>query len=304
MKNTVKLLQTFFPFFRSKLIMGKKRIIPTIALLVLFLVLPLFSWCTVPVVDSTKFAQLKAVLIVGHQEDGTKEAIEKMEKIALFLKKKKVTVLSFYDQKADWTKIKEASKGAHFFIYSGHGSTLGENGCAGGLCVNSMISSKTVTEELKLATNAIVIFKSVCRGAGSSAGDDGDIGMKEAEKRVSDYSKPFFKTGAAAYFANNLGSGVENFLKAFFEGKDIHACFEASLGWGTEKELDKAYSNDATKQICIASTDWGGGTVTRTTYTNGVKKVEQIPASKDYSAAYVAHKKFSILDVLKSTASK
>ena len=210
--------------------MTKKRILTTIVLVLLLQLLPGLSWSTTLLVDSTKFSKLKAVLIVGHQEDGTKEAIEKMEKIALFLKKKKVNVVSFYDQKAYWAKIKEAAKGAHFFIYSGHGSTMGENGCAGGLCVNSMVNSRTITEELKLATNAIIIFKSVCNRAGSSAGDNGDIGIKEAEKRVSDYSNPFFKTGAAAYFANNLGSGVENFLKAFFEGKDIHSCYEASLG--------------------------------------------------------------------------
>lgn len=248
-------------------------------------------------VDSTKFNKLKAVLVVGHQEDGTQEAVSKMEGIATFLRSKKIKVICFYDTAAKWTNIVTAAKGAHFFIYSGHGTTLGENGNVGGFCVKSMVSSQKITEDLKLAKNAIVIFKSVCYGAGSSAGDNKDIGKAEAEKRVSEYAKPFFSVGATAYFANNMGGGVEDFLKAFFAGKSMHECYEASLGWGTKTELNKAYKYDATKNIVITSCHWEGKT-TRTTYTNGVKKVEEVPSVKDYPIAYVANSLFTINEIL------
>ncbi len=59
------------------------------------------------------------------------------------------------------------------------------------------------------------------RRAGSSAGDNGDIGGKKALKRVSDYSKPFLKIGASAYYANNFGEGCLSFLNDFFECKNI-----------------------------------------------------------------------------------
>lgn len=50
----------------------------------------------------------------------------------------------------------------------------------------------------------MVIFKSVCGGAGFSADDRIDIGTDEAKKRVCSYASPFFKIGSAAYYANNI----------------------------------------------------------------------------------------------------
>jgi hypothetical protein len=266
-------------------------------------------------VNDKLFTSFKAVLIVGPQEDGTNSAIESMNKIAELFKIKGVTVEQFYNDQADWEKIKMASKSANFFVYSGHGSTMGVEGKTGGLCLKSMVSSKNITEELKLRNNAIVIFKSVCRGAGSSAGDDGDIGVNEALIRVTDYSKPFFEIGAACYYANNIENGCILFLNEFFSGKSIKDCFEESTKTitqtttinGVEKveqiassdtkiELSNEYKYDKNKQISIVSNDWGGMT-TRTTYTNGIKKVEQIPSSKNYDIAYVANPNFTINDL-------
>ena len=241
---------------------------------------------------------LKAILIVGPLEDITDSSIESMDKIAGLLKSKGVKVHRFYNTNADWDKIKAASKGANFFIYSGHGSTLGEGGKSGGLCLQSMVSSNRIVEELELHSNAIVIFKSVCRGAGSSADDSGDIGIGEATIRVSDYATPFFKIGASCYYANNLGDGCLTFLSDFFSGKTIKECFELSAKRWTKIELSKKYPWDNAKEISIASTDWGG-TTTRTTYANGLKKVEKIPTSKQYNIAYVGYPDFTIYDVMK-----
>ena len=121
--------------------------------------------------------KLKAVLIVGHQEDGTSSAISSMDKVADLFEKNNVITKKFYDKNAQWKKIIEASKDASFFVYSGHGSNLGINGCTGGLCIESRVTSQELIDELKLKENAIVIFKSVCGGAGSSASDNGDIGI-------------------------------------------------------------------------------------------------------------------------------
>lgn len=246
---------------------------------------------------SKDYSKLKAILVVGYQEDGTKEAMKSIDELADFFTKKGIKVEKFYDSKADWEKIKTAAKGANFFVYRGHGTSLGDNGDPGGLCIAQRISSKTIEQDLKLAPNALIIFKSVCYGAGSSAGDDGDIGIIEATKRVTSYAKPFFKTGAAAYYANNQEAGCLHFLNDFFDGETISKCFENSSTTWNQVEINKKWSIDATKNIGIASSDWGG-TATRTTYTNGVKKVEEIPNSKNYSIAYVANPEYTIKDLL------
>lgn len=236
---------------------------------------------------------LKAVLVVGHQEDGTAEAIKLMEQIRLTLQQNGVQVSTFYDQKAVWGNIRTAATGAHFFVYSGHGSTMGPNGSSGGLCITERISPDSLLADLKLAPQALILFSSVCRGAGSSAGDDGDIGIAEAQQRVEDYSAPFFQMGAAAYYACNLSGGVKTFLTHFFQGKNLQQCYDLSLnGWATT-ELNEAYGPDQKKQICIASSKWKG-MATLTTYTNGKKKVEKVPAGKSYNTAYVGDPTYSL----------
>jgi len=260
------------------------------------------------------FSQI-AVLVVGPQEDGTQEAIYDMEKMGDYLKNQGVNVKTFYGNKANWNEINKASNGASFFIYSGHGGSLGENGNAGGLFLSNSVSSQDIVNDLHLKRNSVVIFKSVCNGAGSSAGDDGDIGINEAIKRVSYYSKPFIEIGAACYYANNLGDGCLSFLKDFFDGKTIKECFvNSTQSWWTQTtntngvksvekvlsedpladiEIEKSYKYARNMNISIASTNWGG-TVTRTSYINGVKSVKQVPSSKSYNISYVADPNFSI----------
>ena len=243
------------------------------------------------------YSSLKAVLVVGVHEKKDTSAIKSMNEIADFLKIKGVKVFRFYEDEANWNNIKTTSKDANFFIYSGHGSTMGEGGRSGGLCLKTMVSSKEIIEGLQLKSNSVVIFKSVCRGAGSSAGDNGDIGINEALKRVTDYSKPFFDVGASCYYANNLGSGCLSFLRNFFSEKSVKECFELSSKTWSKIEVSKKYKYDSSKQISIASIDWGG-TATRTTYINGVKKVEKVASYKSYDIAYVANPDFSVKDML------
>ena len=239
---------------------------------------------------------LKAILIVGHQEDGTANAIKYMDKIADIFLENKVSVHKFYDYKANWDEIIEKAKECSFFVYSGHGSNMGENGNVGGICINSMISSSELIDQLRLKEDALVIFKSVCNGAGSSAGDDNDIGITEAKKRVSYYAYPFFEIGASAYYANNFGDGVYNFLTDFLSGVTLKQSYLNSTKKWTNVEFEEVFSRDTSKFFSIASTP-GGGTGTRTSYTNGVKKVEQVEVIKGYSISYVGKPGFSILDI-------
>ncbi len=236
-------------------------------------------------------------MVLGHLEDDTEKEIKKMEIIAKFLTSKGVKVQSFYDKKAIWADIAKASENANFFIYRGHGVQLGEGGTWGGLSLVQSVSAADIAK-IKLAANSLVLFQSVCGGAGSSASDNSDIGLKEANKRVNEYSNTFIKAGAAAYFAVNTQDGVLNTLKALFEGKTLQEAYAKACEYWYKIEFTRAVKKETPNiEISIASSE-GGGTATRTTYINGVKTVEEIPSIKSYDVAYVAPLNFRLDNML------
>lgn len=236
---------------------------------------------------------LNALLIVGHQEDGTAAAIEDMNRIAKLFKRYGVRVHKYYDQKAQWNDIVKTAKDCHFLVYCGHGSTMGKNGNAGGLCIRPFISTKRLLAELKLPDNALVVFKSVCRGAGSSAGDKGDIGLPMARNRVCHYAYPFFEVGATAYYANNYPREVSRFLEDILKGVPLQEAYTKTATRFTTIEFEEPFKRDPSKFFSIASRK-GGRTGTRITYTNGVKSVEEFIAPKSYEIAYIGPPEFSI----------
>jgi hypothetical protein len=228
---------------------------------------------------------LKALLIVGSQEDGTQKAIEKIESISQLFEAYGIETFEFYDDAANWEDIVKIAPECSFLVYCGHGSDLGKDGNAGGFVINSFVSTEEIQDQLKLKQNAVVVFQSVCNGAGSSAGDDGDIGVLTAKNRVYHYAYPFFDIGASVYYANNYTGGCKSFIKNFLDGKSVQDCYNSSLYSFITVEFQDSFSGYLGKDISVASSK-PSGTVTRTTYTNGVKKVEQIPACKSYDIAF------------------
>ncbi len=248
-------------------------------------------------IAQNRYAQgLRAILIVGHQEEGTQKAIRAMNEIADLFETNGVQVYKFYDDQANWQDIVSYARNCNFLVYSGHGSTMGTAKNAGGICISSMVPTAQLIRELRLQPNALVVFKSVCYGAGSSAGDDYDIGLSEAKKRVYHYAYPFFDIGAMGYYADNWGNGAKDFIQAFLAGghlKDIY--YKQAVKWNnieSEDPFDGYYG----KRISISSSD-NGGISTRTTYVNGVKSVEQIRSPKSYDAAFAGNPDFSIFDM-------
>ncbi len=229
-------------------------------------------------------SNLKAVIIVGHVEGQTQSAINEMEKINLFLKKQGVTTFTFYDKKADWNFIKKVANGAHFFIYNGHGSPGGSLNIESGGKTNDLL-------KLTLAKNAVVCFQSVCYGAGSSAGDDAPISSQEALRRINWYAEPFFKIGAGCYYANNYNNGVLSYLKNLFSGSDF-----TSLQNLHTYDTIAQYTNIATYKFGLTTSNFTG-TSTRTSYINGVKKVEQVPCFKTYEIAWISNPAFSLKSI-------
>ncbi len=241
----------------------------------------------------TSLKGLEALLIVGPQQDGTKQAMEKMDKIALLFEEHGIKVHTFYDEGAKWNEIKKISPNCSFMVYAGHGTTSGFGGNYGGICIDSTISTERLLNEFRLKENALVMFKSVCGGAGSSASDDDDIGIEEAKNRVSNYAFPFFKIGASAYYANNFDQGSYNFLKDFLSGVSIQEAYKTSTDLWTTIEFQEPFSEDKTKQFSIASTAAGGYSI-RTTYWDDRKQIDTIPTTKGYKIAFVGNPEFDI----------
>lgn len=238
------------------------------------------------------YPHLKAVLVVGNVQDHTEHSIQSMNRVAKFLREKGVNVYCFYDTAANWNKIRVAATGAHFFIYNGHGSR------GGGLNIHSGGTSHDI-EELHLSKNAFVGFQSVCYGAGSTASDTGTVSQTEALNRVNWYAAPFLKAGAGCYLANNINDGVLGFLYLFFKGENAKQCFQTSIKSSWAKlETIQPYKNDHTKEIGVASTNWGG-TITRTSWKNGVKTVKEVPNYKSFEIAFVGNPAFVIKDFVK-----
>ena len=233
--------------------------------------------------------KLKAILVVGPVEDSTPDFIESMEKINDFLKSQGVITYTFYDTNTQWDKITAASKGANIFIYSGHGN--GSNN----LCLTNhqFISRAQIITDLKLSKNAVVIFKSVCYGAGSSAGDTEDIGVQEAEKRVGNYAELFLSQGAACYYANNEVSGALNFLTDIFSGKTAKESYKPYNRFLEKLEFMKTWERDKDYEIILSSADVSGP-ITHTSYFNGQKTVELVEGFKQYDKAMIAKHHFNI----------
>ena len=243
--------------------------------------------------------KLKAIIIVGHLEDRTQDAMKDMDKVAKLFEQHSISVFRFYDEKANWKEIVHAAKDCHFFVYRGHGSNMGENGNPGGLCINTMVSSEELTNELKLKDNAIVLFQSVCYGAGTTAGDLNDIGIVTAKKRVTHYATPFLKVGAEAYLAINYSDGVLHFLEDFLDGTALKLAYENQTEPWSKVKFNQPFPGYPDKMFSIAASE-GGGTSILTTYNNGKKTQKEIVSPKKYNVAYVGSPAFTIHDIRKA----
>lgn len=252
-------------------------------------------------ISRDSLSQLKAILIVGPIEDITTEQINYFKEVAVFLRDAGITVFEFYDPDANWNDIKIAAEGAHFFIYSGHG-TKNSAGDVGGLVLSDYEHTevKTIIEELKLNKNALIFMQSVCYAAGSSAGDGKDIGINEALSRVEASANPFIKAKCGAYLAINTSKSVISFFNDFFNNKSLKEIYTDNTEWFYEIEIAKKYFYNENLEISVASsTPDKNSYSTLTTYTNGKKKVTKVKSVKSYEMAYIAAPDYCIKDLFK-----
>ena len=227
------------------------------------------------------------MLVIG-SDVNQKNAEAQMKKIELFLDSMNFKVHTFYDPNNSWDDIKKASKDASVFIYRGHGTHLGIDGGFGGIVIDEFVSGKRIADELKFNNSPLVMFISVCGGAGSSAGDETDIGISEAQDRVFGSALPFFLVGAKGYYANNYESGVLGCLRLMSENKTLGEAYEITANKWTGIELIEPIDDNRVNtsyQIGISSRKGGGkSTITRTR--NGVKTIKEVVSPKGYPVAF------------------
>ncbi|MGL4364675.1 MAG: hypothetical protein ACRCSB_05680 [Bacteroidales bacterium] len=177
---------------------------------------------------------LRAVVITGDIDgaygEDTQEYVKWTKETADVLRANGVKVSEFYCPNNDWNKIKQAANGAHFLVYQGHGILLSDSPFEiGGFWLkDDVVRPEQIKSDLKLAPNAVILMGGVCYAAGTSASDGSkDIGMKEAQKRVAMYSKPFMDIGASAYIANNWHGGLAKVTASLFAGKKLSDAYYA-----------------------------------------------------------------------------
>jgi len=240
--------------------------------------------------------QKEAVLIVGDRAPAENKA--RMEELAVILESHKYKVHRFYSPNNKWVDIKKAALNASFFIYNGHGTTLGLDGGFGGLVINEFISAQRIVDELKFNRNPVVIYQSACGGAGSSDGDPLDIGVKEAALRVAETAKPFLMVGASAYYADNYYGGVNGFLQHFLAGEALGDIYVETVASWTTIEMNQALHDETLAgdlNIGISST--GGGKKELIKLVNGKQVKTYEPQEKDYSIAYIGPVDLTLKDI-------
>jgi hypothetical protein len=206
-------------------------------------------------------------------------------------------------REASWAQVKRQAQGVHVFVYAGHGSNQGYDG-TGGLCLSGpgytasdpdydIIPSSDLEASIRLAPGAIVLFQSVCRGAGSSASDGSDIGIEEAVRRVESYSRVFFTMGAAAYCANNYVMGVAAMLERLLAGATLSEAYEAEATMWNEIAY-RGTSTYVPAYHLVISTHHKSGTVTIFTWENGRERRRTVPRFREYDLAYAGDPAFRL----------
>jgi hypothetical protein len=242
--------------------------------------------------DASLDAPKVAICIIG--SDSTPDYTS-MNSIVSLLQQNGYSVYKFYDPNNQWEGIKRVASEASIVVYSGHGTEMGIDGNYGGLVIDDFISGQRIADELHFNRKALVIYSSVCGGAGSSASDESDIGLEESKRRVLGSALPFLMAGAGAYFAINQVGGAEKFLVNWLNQTNLSDGFtQVSSPWYSVEfnSSFRDYRIAPSMQMGIASKK-GGGISTVTSTRNGVTTVRQRVSPKSYEVAYLGDPYFT-----------
>ena len=216
-----------------------------------------------PSTNVSALPPLKAVLLVGPIDGDygswTTQEKQNMELAAAELQANGVTVHKFYTPNNNWAQIKAAADGAHFLFYRGHGvhwSPMPHPTVGGFALKNRFVSSDDIRNDLNLAPNAIVMLYG-CYSAGSSSIDGGPISSPEAQRRVAQYSDPFFDIGTGGYYANWIGNAFQMFVRYLFQGMTLGQAYETYPDFNSASVERYVHPNHPDKAMWLDKNNWG-----------------------------------------------
>ncbi|MBM4407903.1 MAG: hypothetical protein FJ038_04720 [Chloroflexi bacterium] len=142
-------------------------------------------------------------------------------------------VVKVYTPNATWTAARAALQDASIVIYMGHGNGfpspytstmapdrhngLGLNPTAGGDdSTTKYYGEQYLRNEVRLASNAVVILGHLCYASGSSEPGKPDPTLEQARQRIDNFASGFLAIGARAVISEAYGSASANYVAALF----------------------------------------------------------------------------------------
>ena len=179
----------------------------------------------------TDASSRKVVIVVGPTSGSTDSYRSTARDIARQARSYGANVVEVYSPYATWRRVKQAAKGAHLFVYLGHGNGwpsqyapnqqltkngLGLNSSAGrGDGNTKYYGAYYVKRGLQLSRGAVVLIIGACYAAGNSEGSKPTYSSSTARQRVDNYGAGFLRAGASAVIADSI-SGADYILKGLF----------------------------------------------------------------------------------------
>jgi hypothetical protein len=179
----------------------------------------------------TQAAGKKVVIVVGPVGQNTAYFKRVANDVAADARAYGANVVKVYSPYATWARVKSAARGAHVFVYLGHGNGwpspykpfqtrtkngVGVNSSATGSNSNhKYFGERYVAAELDLARNAVVILMRLCYASGNSEPGQANPTKSVAKQRVDNYGAGFLRTGARAVIAEGYG-GARYIMRGLF----------------------------------------------------------------------------------------
>jgi len=210
--------------------------------------------------DTAALRKLRAVLVVGPVEANTRGYIEMMQANEAVLRESGIQVSTFYHPNARWADVSRAAAGADIFLYSGHGVAHDPRKLlVGGLALtDGIVDTERTVQGLALRPGALVLFAHACFTAGAAAGDGAGITVREAQRRVACYAKPFLTAGAGFYLANNMDHAMADVLERFLTGEPLTVNMDAAQEHLFTQALPLADRREAQIRLRAYGTKWQG----------------------------------------------
>ena len=185
----------------------------------------------VPVPAASAAAAPKVVIIVGAVHGSTGRYRENADKDYAEALKYTPNVVKVYSPNATWSAVKSAVAGASVIIYRGHGNGwpspytydpnyttkngFGLNSSAGQGDYNNKYYGEPYIDDLRPASNAVVLLHGLCYASGNSEPGHAEPSLSVAKQRVDNYASAFLKAGAAAVIAGGKESAA-HYLNGLF----------------------------------------------------------------------------------------